>query len=148
MTQDRPDIAEILRTLGEFARGVAARSAGRERYDALCAAFLADLVGRELAAGEVPARRQRAALRELLGAEPDPERPYAAFCRRARAGELDDRWPQAFAFALRQVIDKVRVTNPDYLEPDHRAPDSACGGRGGPGFPLSDHFSQSEEQKS
>ncbi|MFZ5653393.1 MAG: DUF6285 domain-containing protein [Pseudomonadota bacterium] len=148
MTQDRPDIAEILRTVREFAQGVAARTCGRERYDALCAAFLLEVAGRELAAGDGPARHQVAQLRELLGAEPDPERPYAAFCRRARAGELDDRWPQAFAFALRQVIDKVRITNPDYLEPDHRAPDSACGGPGGPGSPLSDHFSQPEEQKS
>lgn len=122
MTQDRPDIAEILRTLAEFARGVAARSAGRERYDALCAAFLAEVVGRELGAGAEPARRQQAALRELLGVPPDPGQPYGEFCRRARCGELDRDWEPAFDFALRQVVDKVRVTNPDYLEPEHRPP--------------------------
>ncbi len=120
MTQDRPDIAEILRTVAEFARGVAARSAGSERYDALCAAFLVEVVGRELAAGAAPAQRQQTALRELLGVPPDPQRPYGEFCRRVRCGALDHDWERAFAFALDQVIDKVRVTNPGYLEPDHR----------------------------
>ena len=120
MTQDRPDIAEILRTVAEFARGVAARSAGSERYDALCAAFLVEVLGRELAAGTAPGRRQQAALRELLGVVPDPAQPYGEFCGRMRRGELDEDWARAFDFALCQVVDKVRITNPAYLEPEHR----------------------------
>jgi hypothetical protein len=121
ITQDQPDVAEILRTVAEFARGVAARSAGSERYDALCAAFLVEVVGRELAAGEAPAQRQQAALRELLGSPGDQPAPsYGEFCRRVRAGELDHDWKRAFDFALHQVIDKVRVTNPVHLESDHR----------------------------
>lgn len=120
MTQDRPDIAEILRTVREFAQGVAARTSGSERYDALCAAFLLEVVGRELAAGDGPARRQAEQLRELLGGKPDPRQPYRDFCQRVRAGELDEHWSRAFDFALRQVIDKVQVSNSDYLEPDHR----------------------------
>lgn len=125
MTQDRPDIAEILRTVREFAQGVAARTCGRERYDALCAAFLLEVAGRELAAGDGPARHQVAQLRELLGGEPDPRQPYRDFCQRVRNGELDRDWEDAFGFALHQVIDKVRITNPDYLEPEHRADDRA-----------------------
>lgn len=120
MTQDRPDIAEILHTVREFAQGVAARTAGSERYDALCAAFLLEVVDRELAAGDGPARRQAEQLRELLGGKPDPRQPYRDFCQRVRNGELDRDWQHAFGFALHQVIDKVRITNPDYLEPDHR----------------------------
>ncbi|GMU46861.1 MAG: hypothetical protein AMXMBFR26_16430 [Porticoccaceae bacterium] len=100
---------------------MAARSAGSERYDALCAAFLVEVVGRELAAGEAPARRQQAALSELLGSSADqPAVSYGEFCRRMRCGALDHDWERAFAFALGQVIDKVRVTNPHHLEPDHR----------------------------
>lgn len=120
ITQDQPDIAEILRTVAEFARGVAARSSGSERYDALCAAFLVEVVGRELAAGTEPLLRQQAALHALLGAAPDVAQPYGEFCRRVRAGELDEEWEHAFDLALHQVIDKVRVTNPAYLEPEHR----------------------------
>ena len=125
MTQDRPDIAEILRTVREFAQGVAARTSGSERYDALCAAFLLEVVGRELAAGGGSARRQAELLRELLGAEPDPRQPYRDFCRRVRNGDLDPDWECAFGFAFRQVIDKVQITNPDYLAPDHRTDDRA-----------------------
>jgi GTP cyclohydrolase FolE2 len=120
ITQDQPDVAEILRTVAEFARGVAARSMGSERYDALCAAFLVEVVDRELAAGTAPLLRQQAELSALLGAASAPQRLYEDFCRRVRAGALDADWERAFDFALHQVIDKVRVTNPAYLEPEHR----------------------------
>ena len=49
MSQDSPSIEEILITLKEFADDVAARSEGAERYDALCAGFLAEVVRRESA---------------------------------------------------------------------------------------------------
>jgi len=120
MTQDRPDVQDILGTVAEFARGVAARSEGAERYDALCAAFLLDVVRRELIAGDGPERRQRALLGTLTGI-PAGTHLYAAFCAQVRSGGLDADWERAFDFALAQVIDKVAVTNPDYLEPIHRA---------------------------
>lgn len=119
MTQDRPDLQEILTTVAEFARGVAARSEGGERYDALCAAFLMEVAKRELTVGDLAERRQRKQLNALTGMPPGTDL-YADFCTRARAGELDADWEQAFAFALAQVIDKVAVTNPEYLEPLHR----------------------------
>lgn len=119
-TQDQPDIAEILRTVAEFARGVAARTADSERYDALCAAFLVEVVSRELTAGTAPLLRQQTELGALLGATYAAQPSYQEFCQRVRAGELDQDWERAFAFVLGQVIDKVRVTNPDHLAPDHR----------------------------
>ncbi|MGK2913125.1 MAG: DUF6285 domain-containing protein [Porticoccaceae bacterium] len=111
---------DILGTVAEFARGVAARSEGGERYDALCAAFLLDVVRRELIAGDGPERRQREQLGTLTGT-PAGGHLYADFCARVRSGSLDADWEKAFDFALAQVIDKVAVTNPDYLEPMHRA---------------------------
>lgn len=120
LTQDRPDIPEILKTVAEFINGVAGRSSGGERYNALCAAFLLKVVERELAASTLAAQSQMRELARLTGAEPSVTEPYAAFCASARAGKLDAQWDAVVAFALRQVIDKVRVTNPDYLEPMHR----------------------------
>lgn len=127
MTQDRPDLPEIFRTLGEFARGVAARTSGAERYEALCALFLLEVAARELAAGDAPVRRQAVRLRELLDGEPDERQPYRDFCRRVRNGDFDQDWERAFTFALEQVIDKVQVTNPDCLASEHR--DSGRAGR-------------------
>jgi hypothetical protein len=120
LTQDRPDIPEILKTVAEFISGVAGRSSGGERYNALCAVFLLKVVERELAADTLAAQSQMRELARLTGAEPSVTEPYAAFCASARAGKLDAQWDAVMAFALSQVIDKVRVTNPDYLEPMHR----------------------------
>ncbi len=120
LTQDRPDIPEILKTVAEFIDGVASRSSGGERYNALCAVFLLKVVERELAADTLAAQSQMRELARLTGAEPSVTEPYAAFCASARAGKLDAQWDAVMAFALRQVIDKVRVTNQDYLEPMHR----------------------------
>lgn len=120
MTQDRPDILEILATVAEFARGVASNSEGGERYDALCAAFLLEVARRELIKGDAPALRQRGRLAALTGVPALAGNPYANFCKLVRAGRLDSEWTQVFDFALAQVIDKVAVTNPDYLAPMHR----------------------------
>ena len=120
LTQDGPDIPEILKTVAEFINGVAGRSSGSERYNALCAVFLLKVVERELGAGTLAAQRQIRELARLTGEEPSVTEPYAAFCASARAGKLDAQWDDVMAFALRQVIDKVRITNPDYLEPMHR----------------------------
>ena len=122
LTQDGPDIPEILKTVTEFINGVADRGSGSERYNALCAVFLLKVVERELAAGSVAAQSQMHELARLTGETPSVTEPYAAFCASARAGELDAQWDDVMTFALRQVIDKVRITNPDYLEPMHREP--------------------------
>lgn len=120
LTQDRPDIPEILKTVAEFIGDIADRSSGSERYNALCGVFLLKLVERELAADTLAAQSQMRELARLTGAAPSETEPYAAFCAAARAGDLDAQWDAVMAFALRQVIDKVRVTNPDYLEAMHQ----------------------------
>ena len=105
---------------GEFLGAVADRTSGSERYNALCAVFLLQVVERELALSADAVARQWRELAHLTGTEPSAEEPYAAFCAAARAGRLDAQWDAAVAFALHQVIDKVRVTNPDHLDPRHR----------------------------
>lgn len=120
MSQDDPNIQEILTTVREFAEGVAARTQGAERYDALCAAFLMGVVLRELQLGEAQDSGQRARLQALLGCGGDLKPLYREFSARVRRGDFDRNWQQAFDFAFEQVLDKVRVTNPNHLEVEHR----------------------------
>ena len=127
MSHDRPDITEILTTVKEFARGVAEKSEGKERYDALCAAFLVEVVSRELATVACQDKEQTERLTEITGQSAELEDLYGQFCRGVRGGRFDAQWDEVFNFALQQVVDKVAVTNPDYLQPDHRP---ATGSRG------------------
>lgn len=120
MSQDQPDIDEILTTVRDFAESVARRSSGAERYDALCAAFLMGVVQRELHLGGQQDARQLAQLQDLISSDGDLKELYQTFRRKVRAGDYDESWQQAFDLALEQVIDKVRVTNPDHLEARHR----------------------------
>lgn len=120
MSQDSPDIPEILRTVREFAERVASRSAGAERYDALCAAFLIEVVQRELSLGQHQDELQATQLRHLTGEQGDLADLYRHFSKAVRGGDYDDNWQPAFDFALRQVIDKVLITNPNHLAPQHR----------------------------
>jgi hypothetical protein len=121
LSQDNPNIDEILLTVKEFAEAVAQRSQGAERYDALCAAFLVGVVQRELTLGEQQDQAQRIKLKELTGVDGDLAGLYQVFCQHVRAGKFDDNWQPAFEFALGQVIDKVAVTNPSHLEREHQA---------------------------
>lgn len=125
MSQDKPDIKEILVTVKQLLESIANKSKGGERYDALCGAFLLGVVDRELEYGERQDENQNRELQVLLGKEGTLSDLYELFCQQVRCGELDEQWPTAFDFALRQVIDKVSVTNPDYLATMHRA-DTEC----------------------
>lgn len=127
MSQDSPTIEEILVTVKEFTEGVASRSAGAERYDALCAAFLLGVVQREMRLGTQQDGEQIAELNKLVASgesggshERSIADLYQGFCEGVRRGSYDDKWASAFDFALRQVIDKVLVTNADHLQTKHR----------------------------
>ncbi len=120
LSQDKPDIKEILITVKQLLESIANKSKGSERYDALCGAFLIGVVDRELDYGEPQNERQSRELQILLGREGSIHDLYQQFCQQVRHGKLDEHWPAAFNFALRQVVDKVSVTNPDYLTTIHR----------------------------
>tara|TARA_R110002111_G_scaffold137697_1_gene203467 strand:+ start:276 stop:644 length:369 start_codon:yes stop_codon:yes gene_type:complete len=121
LSQDKPDIKEILVTVKQLLESIANRSKGGERYDALCGAFLIGVVDRELECDRHQDERQRRELQVLLGRKASISDLYQQFCQQVRHGELDDQWPAAFDFALQQVIDKVSVTKPDYLAAVHRS---------------------------
>ena len=121
MSQDKPDIKEILVTVKQLLESIANKSKGGERYDALCGAFLLGVVDRELDFGERQDENQSGELQVLLGREGSLRDLYQQFCHQVRRGELDEQWPATFDFAFKQVIDKVSVTNPDYLAAMHRS---------------------------
>ncbi|MBQ0718809.1 MAG: hypothetical protein KBT88_10590 [Gammaproteobacteria bacterium] len=120
MSQDKPDIKEILVTVKQLLESIANKSQGGERYDALCGAFLLSVVDRELDFGERQDESQSAELKQLLGREGSLSDLYTRFCQQVRRGDMDEQWPAAFDFAFKQVIDKVSVTNPKYLAEIHR----------------------------
>ncbi|PCH50313.1 MAG: hypothetical protein COC20_06760 [Cellvibrionales bacterium] len=120
MSQDNPTIEEILITVKEFAQGVAQRSSGAERYDGLCAAFLMGVVQRELNLGTQQDDDQLVELQSMLGTNDDLAELYRRFSINVRKGSYDKDWQSAFDFAFKQVVDKVKVTNPDHLEEEHR----------------------------
>ena len=121
MSQDKPDIKEILVTVKELLEGIANKSKGSERYDALCGAFLLSVVDRELDFGARQDESQSGELQQLLGREGSLSDLYQQFCQQVRGGELDQQWPAAFDFAFKQVVDKVAITNPKYLAEMHRS---------------------------
>ncbi len=121
MSQDNPGIEQILTTVKEFAEGVAQRSIGAERYDALCAAFLMGVVQRELQLGDDQNNSQLTQLQGMLGKQGDLAELYREFSSRVREGQYDEDWQTALDFAFSQVVDKVKITNPNHLETEHRS---------------------------
>lgn len=120
MNQDQPDIQEILRSVIAYTEDVAERSKGSERYDALCAAYLLGAVARELTLGREQERVQHEKLTALTNTSGSLTEMYEIFCRNTRAGGYDEKWNEAFEFALQQTIDKVAVSNPQHLNTIHR----------------------------
>jgi Domain of unknown function (DUF6285) len=127
MTQDRPDAAELLDALAEFVSEDVREWAPREqRFQVLVAANLCAILGRELRAGSEPLRDDLALLRELLGAELAPgelsdaelrqavRSAEAELARRLRAGELDPRLEVIASRLADHVRRKLDVARPGY----------------------------------
>ena len=84
MSQDKPDIKEILVTVKQLLESIANKSKGAERYDALCGAFLIGVVDRELECGERQDENQRCDLQVLLGRKGSISDLYQQFCQQVR----------------------------------------------------------------
>lgn len=124
MSQDAPSIDELLITVREFVDEIAPQLDGRDRYHALCASFVLEIVRREIARGEADETAERAMLARYLDAPASGPAGIAALARAIRAGGLDERFDELLADLTRHVVDKVRVTRPEVLHPMHRDADA------------------------
>lgn len=109
---DRPTSLELVEAVREFlVRDVVEETEGRLRFHARVAANALSMVERELVAGEEMAERHRVRLARL-GLDTEAELAAAV-----RTGELDDRMDEVKAVIRETVADKLRVANPDHLDP-------------------------------
>ncbi len=120
MSQDLPDLPDILRTVREYLEGIAGAVPEHERYHALCCIHLLSIAEREAIA---PASIEAAELKSIsafLGAPVAAERAFGTLAETIRSGRTDARWDAAFDLVMQQVVNKVSVTKPEHLAPVHR----------------------------
>ncbi len=117
--QDPPSLDELLVTVREFVNEIAPQLAGRDRYHALCAAFLLDIVRREVAQGTDDSD-ERAMLARYLEPGAAGATGIVALAAAIRGGGLDDRFDELLDDLTGHVVRQVRVTRPDALDPMHR----------------------------
>lgn len=122
MAYDQPDLPEILRTVREFVADIGGRLDGLDRYHALCVQQLLDVGLREIREWS-PAETAGDAVLRGLGDSP-ADAPIGTvvtdLCRAIRAGRFDDDLDSLREALMIHVIEKVNVTNPAVLAPEHR----------------------------
>lgn len=117
MAHDWPDVPNLVGTAREFIEGVTGKLDGQDRYYALCASYLLEIVERELADWAPCETADDARLRKLLdGAQNLPRDELAAtLSAEIRAGRLDDRGDELLEALLSHVRSKVEVSKPSFL---------------------------------
>ncbi|HEY9313830.1 phosphotransferase family protein [Williamsia sp.] len=108
----QPTAAELVNAVSEWLRTTVMpdAAAGSTRFEARVAANVLDIVERELAAGDIPLDRRRAALEEL-GFESETD-----LAIELRAGRANPRDPRIIAVVRASVTERLLVANPRYLE--------------------------------
>jgi hypothetical protein len=112
---DAPSIEEMVEAVREWIESdVVGATDGRLRFHARVAANMLAMVERELELGEAQAAAHRARL-DVLGVADTAE-----LAHRIRSGDLDDRADELRELLRLDVVDKLGVANPAYLEPADR----------------------------
>jgi hypothetical protein len=122
MAHDTPELAEILRTVHEFIRGVMPRLQGMDRYQALCSQNLVEIALRELDEWRPLETEDDQRLRRLceVGEEVPRDTLAPRLAARIAAGDFDTRMDELRAELLAHTIAKVRVSRPAHLAAEHR----------------------------
>ena len=124
MKQDFPTLSDILRTVREYLEGIQSVVPEHERYHALCSIYLLSIAEREVTASTASVAEEVRAIGELLGDAVAIQTAVPALAKAIREGRLDSKWDMAFDLVMRQVIDKVSITKPEHLAPQHRSASS------------------------
>ncbi len=122
MAHDQPDLPEILRTVREFVADIGPRLDGLDRYHGLCVQQLLDVALRELGEwthGETAGDAVLRGLADTPAAQPIGT-VVADLSRAIRAGRFDDDLDGLRTALMTHVIEKVNVTKPEVLAPEHR----------------------------
>lgn len=122
MSQDRPSLAEILRTVAEFLDGLRPKLEGEAQYGALVSAYLLRIAEREVELSSTLDAEEREELAGLLGRSGTLADLDRLLCEGIRAGRFDDDLARVLEVALAQAVRKVRVVRPEHLAPAHGAP--------------------------
>ena len=92
MSQDRPSLAEILRTVAEFLDGLRPKLEGEAQYGALVSAYILRIAEREVALSMTLDADEQNELAALLGRSGSLIELNQILCESIRAGRFDDDW--------------------------------------------------------
>ncbi len=115
MSQDQPELTDLLETVQAFLVGFAPLLEGKAKFDVQISAHLLGIASRELRAGEASDDADRAAYAQLLGVDGSLAELKLLFCQKLRRGELDACWDKALNTALDEVTRKVLIVRPEHL---------------------------------
>lgn len=117
MPEDRPTASELLETVAEYlTSSVRPRLEGHAAFEALIAANLLRIAGRELELGPSARAQEGERLRHLLGSEGAPEDLEPKLVAMIREGRFEGRRDEVLEHLRRSAADRLRIANPDYLE--------------------------------
>jgi hypothetical protein len=128
VSQDRPSLTEILRTVAEFLDGLRPKLEGEAQYAALVSTHILRIAEREVALSTGLDAEERDDLARLLGRSGSLAELNRALCEGIRGGRFDGDWTRVLDVVLAQAVRKLRIVRPEHLAPVHaekQAPASA-----------------------
>jgi hypothetical protein len=123
---DRPSARELIDAVRLYLEKelLPSLTDARQRYQALIAANVLSIAGRELDAEDATDPEEREWLEALLGEAGDVRGLNEKLCDQIRRGVFDDprRFAEAAAVVRKVVVRKLEIANPRYLSAAARAP--------------------------
>jgi hypothetical protein len=117
---DRPSARELIDAVRLYLEKelLPSLTDARQRYQALIAANVLSIAGRELDAEGATDAEERGWLAALLGEAGDVRDLNQKLCEQIRHGAFDDprRFAEAAAVVRRVVVRKLEIANPRYLQ--------------------------------
>lgn len=110
LAQDRPDAANILRTVADFLSTLQPKLQGEDKYHTQVSVYLLGIVARELSShAALPAAAAALQAEILAGSGADPT---AWLARQIRSGALDDRFADVLTLLLAAGDARAGIVRP------------------------------------